>query len=99
VITLCGATPWSTTDASAVCAPAAPGSTATVDEIDDAATIRKTFVTDTGTWNACMNVAFTPIRAAYDTASTPTTSMRKTRGRDRIAPPSFAFSQVVLKRR
>jgi drug/metabolite transporter (DMT)-like permease len=58
------ATGASTTFASAVCAPTAPGSTATVDEIDAAATIRNTFCTDTGMWKAYMNVALTPIRAA-----------------------------------
>ena len=47
----------------AVCAPTAPGAIATVEEIDDEATIRKTFSTETGMWKAYMNVAFTPIRA------------------------------------
>src|SRR4051812_8280918 len=99
VIAPCDATPCRTTDASPVCAPTAPGRMATVEEIDDAATIRKTFRTDTGIWNAYMNVAFTPIREAYDTASTATTWTTNARGRPRIAPPSFAFAQVSLKRR
>ena len=47
---LCGATPFSTTDASAVCEPTAPGAIAIVEEIDEAATIRKMFVSETGMW-------------------------------------------------
>ena len=92
-----GATPLSTTVASAVWAPTAPGATATVEEIDEAATIRKTFSTETGTSNAYMNVALTPMRARYESASTPTTWTAKRRGSPRIAPPSLAFSQVCLK--
>ena len=99
LITLDGATPFNTTDASAVCAPTAPGAMATVDEIEAAATIRKTFSTETGTSNAYMNVALTPMRAAYEIASTPTTCTMNLRGCLTIAPPSLAFSQVRLKRR
>src|SRR6478672_5894207 len=65
-IVACGATPFSTTDARAVCAPTAPGAMATVEDTDAAATIRKMFVIETGMSYAYMNVAFTPIRAMYD---------------------------------
>ena len=81
LITLDGATPLSTTDASAVWAPTAPGAMATVEEIEAAATIRNTFSTETGTSNAYMNVALTPMRPTYESASTPTTCTMNFRGR------------------
>ena len=98
-IVACGATPFSTTDARAVCVPTAPGAIATVDEIDAAATIRKMFWSDTGMSYAYMKVAFTPMRATYDAASTPTTCTRNLRGMERITPPSFVFCPVSCRRR